>query len=497
MNKMTGLYIGYATEIIYKNDMPTMELRVRVPSIHGLNASSGVSDEDLPIASPLFTPGLVYSKEKFEEAVYSLNKIYVIFESGDLNNPVYFGLKGNYELYPNIIDEDSFRLFAKSYPTAEIDLDFVFTDPKVSILISAIGKTNIVLEKYLSNMLGLYAKQKAGSSIEIKEIYNVALQLKANGLGNIAAQMEFAINKALNLSAISLSKSYIEINTIMNIASILKAKGLGSIALELEEVINKLFNLNSYGVTNSLIDIEVLVNSLSELKAKGLGSIAITIEDLVNKATTLKATSIVESSIEIQQLYNELAELKSRGLGQAALALESTLNKAIIIKSSNLVASSIDFGILENVLAALKASNLTKASVDFGIIENVLATLKAKGLGSIALEFEIEGPAVHWVPGGTEEEANSTPNTCESVGDIGNVREKITSYSYNWKVVRSYTAGSDETNTTLTCNKPEDEGNPRIVCNFDEFFGVWLCTEFECEVTENISYEKCELVEEE
>ena len=99
MNKMTAIYIGYVTEIIYKNDLPTMELRVRVPSIHGVSSATGLVDEDLPIAKPLFIPGITYNKELFEEALQSLNKVYVIFEAGDDNLPVYLGLKGNSDLY--------------------------------------------------------------------------------------------------------------------------------------------------------------------------------------------------------------------------------------------------------------------------------------------------------------------------------------------------------------------------------------------------------------
>ena len=99
MNKMTALYIGYVEEIIYKEGTPTMELRVRVPTIHGLGYKTGISRENLPIAKPLFFPGIIYNKEKFEEAFQSLNKVYIVFEAGDENRPVYLGLVGNSNLY--------------------------------------------------------------------------------------------------------------------------------------------------------------------------------------------------------------------------------------------------------------------------------------------------------------------------------------------------------------------------------------------------------------
>ena len=96
---MTKIYIGYVEEVIYDNEIPTMELRVRIPTLHGLSEKSGLKTEELPIASPMFTPGIRCNKQRFEEALQSINKVYVIFEAGDENKPVYFGLKGNSELY--------------------------------------------------------------------------------------------------------------------------------------------------------------------------------------------------------------------------------------------------------------------------------------------------------------------------------------------------------------------------------------------------------------
>lgn len=104
LNKMTKIYIGYVIEPIYKDDRITLELRVRVPSIHGINRFNGLKDEDLPIARPLFMPGITYDQELFLEALDSINKVYIIFESGDLDKPVYLGLKGNSDLYDIPVD---------------------------------------------------------------------------------------------------------------------------------------------------------------------------------------------------------------------------------------------------------------------------------------------------------------------------------------------------------------------------------------------------------
>lgn len=98
-NLMTKIYIGYVEEIIYKDGKPTLELRVRIPSIHGTNSSNGLKAKDLPIAKPIFTPGLVYSTDALIESLQKINKVFIFFESGSLQNPIYFGVKGNEELY--------------------------------------------------------------------------------------------------------------------------------------------------------------------------------------------------------------------------------------------------------------------------------------------------------------------------------------------------------------------------------------------------------------
>ena len=112
-NKMSTVFIGYIVEKIYKNGKPTLELRVRVPSVHGANSRSGLKDTQLPIAKPLILPGVEYNPESFEEMTLYLQKVYVIFESGDIMQPVYFGLKGNSELY----DLPSSSVFIRLFPS--------------------------------------------------------------------------------------------------------------------------------------------------------------------------------------------------------------------------------------------------------------------------------------------------------------------------------------------------------------------------------------------
>jgi len=98
-NLMTNIYIGYVEEIMYKNGKPTLELRIRVPSIHGADESKGIKKSQLPIAKPIITPGTSFNDVQLVEELQAINKVYVMFESGDNQKPVYFGVKGNEDLY--------------------------------------------------------------------------------------------------------------------------------------------------------------------------------------------------------------------------------------------------------------------------------------------------------------------------------------------------------------------------------------------------------------
>jgi len=94
-NLMSTLYIGYVKEIIRDAlGVPTFDLRVHVPAIHGFR----VSDETkLPIARPLVTPGMTIMQEDLE-AIYNDNligqRVIVFFESGNKTNPIYLGVVG-------------------------------------------------------------------------------------------------------------------------------------------------------------------------------------------------------------------------------------------------------------------------------------------------------------------------------------------------------------------------------------------------------------------
>jgi len=98
-NKMSNIYIGYIVEAIYIEDTPTFDLRIRIPSLHGLNSANGVADADLPIARPLLMPGTILDIERFENFVGSVRMVYVILEFGDLGRPVYLGLRSNFDSY--------------------------------------------------------------------------------------------------------------------------------------------------------------------------------------------------------------------------------------------------------------------------------------------------------------------------------------------------------------------------------------------------------------
>lgn len=130
-NLMTNIYIAYVEEIIYKDGLPTLGLRVRIPTIHGTNSTTGLSREQLPIAKPIFPLGFTYKISALENALKKINKVFVMFESGDQNKPVYFGLKGNEDLYE--IPNDQTVEVIEAPPSDPEDPDSPPTQPPIVI----------------------------------------------------------------------------------------------------------------------------------------------------------------------------------------------------------------------------------------------------------------------------------------------------------------------------------------------------------------------------
>lgn len=88
-NLMSNIYIGLVVEIIKENGKPTLDIRVRIPSLH-----IGLKDEDLPIAKPIIMPGMFVDPIHFENYFSQVNRVYVIFDSGSKAMPRYFGALG-------------------------------------------------------------------------------------------------------------------------------------------------------------------------------------------------------------------------------------------------------------------------------------------------------------------------------------------------------------------------------------------------------------------
>lgn len=97
---MNNTYYGYVEEIIKnENGKPTLQLRVRVPSIHGYKDQSNIKLEDLPIAEPIITPGTLLSSPFFVDMLEHVKEVIIMFKGGDINKPVYIGAVNNPELY--------------------------------------------------------------------------------------------------------------------------------------------------------------------------------------------------------------------------------------------------------------------------------------------------------------------------------------------------------------------------------------------------------------
>lgn len=96
----SNIFTGYVVEVIKNEEgKPTLELRVRVPSIHNVGAISRIDDKDLPIAKPLLIPAMKVNLELFENFIKSITKVFIIFEGGNLNKPLWLGFKGENEIF--------------------------------------------------------------------------------------------------------------------------------------------------------------------------------------------------------------------------------------------------------------------------------------------------------------------------------------------------------------------------------------------------------------
>jgi len=83
--------IAVVVEVIKDiDDLPTLELRVRIPTIHGV-LPRGVADNLLPLAKPLIIPGSTVDTTKFNTNIVGA-KLFVLLENGDVNKPLYLGM---------------------------------------------------------------------------------------------------------------------------------------------------------------------------------------------------------------------------------------------------------------------------------------------------------------------------------------------------------------------------------------------------------------------
>ncbi len=106
----SDIFTGYVVEVIKnKRGKPTLELRVRIPSIHNTGSISRIEDKDLPIAKPLLIPTAAVNLELFEDFIKSITKVFIIFEGGNLNKPLWLGFKGENEIF-RMPEEDEIDL---------------------------------------------------------------------------------------------------------------------------------------------------------------------------------------------------------------------------------------------------------------------------------------------------------------------------------------------------------------------------------------------------
>lgn len=86
----------YRAKVVSNKDPKEIcRIKVRVPCIHGTDSSDGLGDDDLPFAFPCFMD------VSFESGTYIVpevgSTVFVFFEGGKIDKPVYFGGSVSYE----------------------------------------------------------------------------------------------------------------------------------------------------------------------------------------------------------------------------------------------------------------------------------------------------------------------------------------------------------------------------------------------------------------
>lgn len=173
-NLMSNIYIGLVVEIIKENGKPTLDIRVRIPSLH-----IGLKDKDLPIAKPIIMPGMFVDPIHFENYFSQVNRVYVIFDSGSKAMPRYFGALG--EGASTIIPEES---TAGLLPFINLTVDTLPDVAQKETLETVLFKTNVI---YL-------VRFKNGTTVSEPTLNGINIQL---GVTNVSDSVFSAASEAI------------------------------------------------------------------------------------------------------------------------------------------------------------------------------------------------------------------------------------------------------------------------------------------------------------
>jgi hypothetical protein len=97
--------------------------------------------------------------------------------------------------------------------------------------------------------------------------------------------------------------------------------------------------------------------------------------------------------------------------------------------------------------------------------------------------LEVQNNEIGWVE--TSDTSITAEQDCINYDDVGNVR--LVSSTCSWVTTSGFNSDTD-VSTTATCQ----EGATRVICNYNETFDTWLCSNQEANVVEE--YEKCEIL---
>ena len=211
--------------------------------------------------------------------------------------------------------------------------------------------------------------------------------------------------------------------------------------------------------------------------------------DIPTELIELTSNAVTASVMDYVVALSEPIELTSNAVASSTLDYELGLNLTEELFGDSIGVGTLDYELALNQTIELQANSIGNGLINYDIIADIDIDLLSQATAKADMIIETDRP-VEWVEGGSQ----TTPNkVCNNENDIGNVRVKSSTTTYEWVTINTYTAMTDES-VSGTCNIADHVGNTRTVCfpdlnNPNQF----ACTVQECTAVTVTVYETCQL----